>query len=226
MIQIENLDFSYAETEFRLRIPELSIDQGERVAIAGPSGIGKTTLLRLLAGILVANQGRVQVAGHDLSHLNDSARRRFRISKIGFIFQDFELVEYLNVRENILLPFMINTSQRLDSAKRHAADELASSLGLADKLNRPIHQLSRGEQQRVAVCRALLPGPRILLADEPTGGLDVANGDRVIEILTQNADQTGASLICVTHDLGVLDRFDRAIQFAAFLAEATSSGAN
>lgn len=218
MIEIENLDFGYG-SGFRLRIPRLSIERGSKVAVVGPSGTGKTTLLLLLAGVHTASEGRIRVADADLSQMNDAARRWFRISNIGFIFQEFELVEYLDVQDNILLPFWINRSQRADSAVVQSAKYLALSLGLSDKLNRPIRQLSRGEQQRVAVCRALLPGPKILLADEPTGGLDPENKQRVMEILEERANQTGASLVCTTHDLSLLQKFDRTIDIAEIQAE-------
>jgi putative ABC transport system ATP-binding protein len=157
------------------------------------------------------------VGDTELTSLADSARRDFRISSIGFVFQDFELVDYLNVRENILLPYLINNSLNLTRQVRQSADQLAESVGLADKLPRTIGHLSQGERQRVAICRALLPGPQVVLADEPTGNLDPANKRRTLDLLCAQATATQATLIVVTHDHGLLDELDRVIDFQQFL---------
>jgi len=219
MINLEDVSFQYGEEGFRLRIDALAIDAAESVALVGPSGSGKTTLLHLLAGIFVPARGRVVVAGHELNRMSDAARRDFRITQVGQVFQDFELVEYLNVRENILLPFLINGQLRLDAATRRAADDLANSLGLGDKLRRPIGKLSQGERQRVAICRALLPGPRLILADEPTGNLDPENPRHVLDILLRRATSAAATFVMVTHDHSLLPRFDRVIDFTQFLVD-------
>jgi len=216
MIEINDLLFQYDNADFRLSVGELSIERGTRTAIFGPSGSGKTTLLYLIAGILVPQRGNVRVADVDLSGLGDAARRNFRISRIGLVFQDFELVEYLSVRENILFSFLINGSLKLDTAVREQARRLADSMGMGDKLNRPVGRLSHGEKQRVAICRALLPGPKVLLADEPTGNLDPENRRRIVQILFDRAARTEATLIVVTHDHGILQDFDRVIDFQDF----------
>lgn len=219
MISLEDVTFQYGEAGFRLHIDSLAIQPAANVALVGPSGSGKTTLLHLLAGIFVPARGRVQVAGHDLGRMSDAARRDFRIANVGHVFQDFELVEYLNVRENILLPFFINGQLHLDAATRVAADELADSLGLGDKLLRPIGKLSQGERQRVAICRALLPRPRLILADEPTGNLDPVNTRHVLDILLQRAAFAEATFVMVTHDHSLLPRFDRVVDLTQFLVE-------
>lgn len=216
MIVIKDLLFQYGNTDFSLRLGELSIERGARTALLGPSGSGKTTLLHLIAGILVPQRGSIRVADVNLAQLSDAARRNFRISRIGFVFQDFELVEYLSVRENILLSFLINGSLKLDTAVRKQARHLADSMGLGDKLNRPVGRLSHGEKQRVAICRALLPGPKVLLADEPTGELDPVNKRRIVQILFDRATRTEATLIVVTHDHSILEGFDRVIDFQDF----------
>ena len=216
MIAIKDLLFQYGNTDFRLRLGELSIEPGTRTALVGPSGSGKTTLLHLIAGILVPQRGSIRVADVDLPRLSDAARRNFRISRIGLVFQDFQLVEYLNVRENILLSFLINGSLKLDAAVRKQARRLADSMGMGDKLNRPVGRLSHGEKQRVAICRALLPGPKVLLADEPTGDLDPANKRRIVQILFDRAARTKATLIVVTHDHSLLEGFDRVVDFRDF----------
>ena len=216
MITIENLDFQYGQTDFDLRIDQLSIERGSKVSFVGPSGLGKTTLLNLISGILVPRQGSIKIGKVDITQLNDAARRDFRITSIGFVFQDFELIDYLNLYENILLPWLINSSLKLTDSIRRQARTLATNMGLGNKLNRPIGRLSQGEKQRVAVCRALLPGPDVLLADEPTGNLDPANKQLILDILFEHVSKTNATLIMVTHDHSLLKGFDKVIDFQDF----------
>jgi len=213
---IKDAEFGYGEGGFRLRIPELEIASGEKVAFVGASGSGKTTLLRLLAGVNAPEKGTIDADGLRLGGLSDAERRSFRIRKVGFVFQDFELIDYLNVRENILLPYRINPALTLDSKVRDELSGLAESLGLTDKLKRRIDQLSQGEKQRVAICRALLPRPEMILADEPTGNLDPDNKRRIIDILFGQSMRTKATLVVVTHDHSLLDGFDRVIDFEQF----------
>lgn len=159
MIRITGLDFRYGEGDFRLRIPELHVERGSTTACIGPSGSGKTTLLNLVAGIALPQAGRIETDGVAVNILSDPERRNFRISRIGLVFQEFELLDYLSVLDNILLPYRINPSLRLDAGVRGRAVTLAESVGLADKLARHPTRLSQGERQRVAVCRALVPEP-------------------------------------------------------------------
>ena len=217
MINVADLAFRYKNSPFELRIGELSVSKQECVAVVGPSGSGKTTLLNLLAGILEPNSGNVTVAKTKLTGLTDAARRNFRIANIGFVFQDFELIEYLDVRENILLPCFINTSLPATDELRARAGSLAESMGLGDKLKRPIGRLSQGERQRVAICRALLTKPPLLLADEPTGNLDPSNKNHIVGLLTEYVRANDATLIVVTHDHSLLPLFDRTIDFAELL---------
>ncbi len=216
MIHISKLHFRYPEGDFALRVSELSVARGETVAMIGPSGSGKTTLLSLMAGIRTAQTGDIRTAGKALSTLDEPARRDFRIRAMGLVFQEFELLEYLSVLDNILLPFRISPALRLDGAVRQRATELAREVGLSDKLDRHANLLSQGEKQRVAVCRALLARPPLILADEPTGNLDPANKDHVLDILFGYARSSDATLITVTHDHDLLDRFDRIIDFRDF----------
>jgi putative ABC transport system ATP-binding protein len=217
MICIEDLCFRYRDGGFTLAIERLEIDPGTKVAFVGPSGSGKTTLLHLVAGILAPQQGHIRVGESDLTTMGDAARRNFRISSIGFVFQDFELIDYLNVRDNILLPYLINGSLDLTNEVRQSAEQLAGSVGLGDKLARSISHLSQGERQRVAICRALLTNPQVLLADEPTGNLDPKNKRRILDLLLDRAEATGATLIVVTHDHGLLDNLDRVVDFQQFI---------
>jgi putative ABC transport system ATP-binding protein len=132
------------------------------------------------------------------------------------VFQEFELLEYLTVADNILLPYRINAALRLDGAVRRRAGELAERVGIADKLGRHPRNLSQGERQRVAVCRAVLPRPALVLADEPTGNLDPANKDRVLKILFDYVAETGSTMLAVTHDHDILKRFGRVVDFKGF----------
>ena len=216
MIQIRQLKFGYPESSFRLNIPELEIQDAEKVAVIGPSGCGKTTLLNLISGILIPDQGELTAGDVDLRKLNDSQRRAYRISQIGFVFQEFELIDYLNVRENILLPYYINQTLKLDESVQTRARDLAASMQIEQYLNSRIDQISQGERQRVAICRALLTQPQILLADEPTGNLDPANKRLIRDLLLEHATRTNAILIMVTHDDRLLDEFDRTIDIERF----------
>ena len=224
MIRISNLVFGYSEGEFRLEIPSLAIERGTTAAVIGPSGCGKTTLLNLMAGVTRPMAGQVFTNEVEVTSLSDAERRDFRIRNIGLVFQEFELLEYLTVLDNILLPYRINVSMELDRAVRDRAVELANQVDIGDKLNRHATKLSQGEKQRVAVCRALLPDPVLLLADEPTGNLDPSNKGRVLDILLDYAARTGATLVTVTHDYDLIDRFGRVIDFRDFHSALPGSG--
>jgi putative ABC transport system ATP-binding protein len=216
MINIRDLRFTYRQDGFVLRVDALSLAGGERVAWTGPSGSGKTTLLHLVAGIAMPSAGRVESCGTELTALGDAARRDFRIANVGLVFQDFALLDYLSVLDNILLPYRINRSLRLEGTVRERAQQLAEDVGLVDMLLRRPTQLSQGERQRVAVCRALIANPKLLLADEPTANLDSRNAARVLDTLDGYATKQAATLVVVTHDRGVLARFDETIDVSAF----------
>ncbi len=216
-VRITDLEFHYGEGNFRLGIPELEVASGSTMAFIGPSGSGKTTLLHLIAGIAVPLAGRVKTQGVDVGSLPDAARREFRISQIGLVFQEFELLDYLSVLDNILLPYRITNALQLSGDVRGRATELANEVGIGDKLRRSPRRLSHGERQRVAVCRALLPRPSLILADEPTGNLDPENRDRVLGILFAYAAESGATLLTVTHDHGLLERFSRVIDMETWV---------
>lgn len=216
MIKISDLSFAYPGGDFRLTIPSLRLDAGEKVAVVGPSGTGKTTLLNLIAGITVPDSGTMHLAETEISKLGDPARRAVRASQIGFVFQDFALLDYLSARENILYPYRITSGAKLDASARTRAASLATSCGLGDKLDRHPGALSQGEQQRVALCRALVMQPKLILADEATGNLDPENKSAILNLLFERTSEQGASLLAVTHDHDLLPRFDRIIDFAAF----------
>ncbi|MHC4757526.1 MAG: ABC transporter ATP-binding protein [Planctomycetota bacterium] len=223
MISLKKLRFSYGRSDFQLLIEELTLEEGPSVAVIGPSGSGKTTLLNLVAGVMVPQAGNITVNGTEITKLEDTARRNFRIANMGLVFQEFELLRYLNVLDNILLPYRISPELKLNRVVRDRAIELAESVGIADKLKRYTGQMSQGERQRVAVCRALLTKPHLLLADEPTGNLDPKNKGRVLDILFDYIKQTGATILSVTHDLSLVERFDRVIDFQDFTPESSGS---
>ena len=174
VIRCKDLEFSYETGEFRLAIPSLEIAPGQRIALVGPSGCGKTTLIHLFAGILKARLGQLEIGGVDLSRYSTRDLQDFRIVRLGLIFQQFELLQYLNAYENVLLPFRLNPVLELGGRQRELARELLQEVGLADKITRYPKELSQGERQRIAVCRALITRPSLLLCDEPTANLDIS----------------------------------------------------
>ena len=216
MIRVDSLEFYYREGEFCLSVPELTVEKTEKVAVIGSSGSGKTTLLNLIAGIVTPIKGTVSVDDLKVSELTDAGRRDFRITSLGFVFQDFELLDYLNVMDNILHPYRITGALTLDKAVRERAEILAQEMGIGDKLKRPANDLSQGEKQRAAICRALLPQPKLLLADEATGNLDPDNKTRILDLLFKSVADHDATLLAVTHDHDLLKRFDRVIDFKDF----------
>ena len=213
---LQAVEFGYGDEGFRLRIPELTLAAGSRTAFVGPSGSGKTTLLRLLAGIAKPQSGTIQIGQHSLHSLPEAERRAFRIQQIGFVFQDFRLIDYLDVRENLRLPYRLNDALMLDFEVDARLEALAETLQLTDKLSASIDTLSQGERQRVAIGRALLPCPGLILADEPTGNLDPTNKTRILDLLFEQADASGATLVMGTHDHALVDRFGQVIDFETF----------
>ena len=222
MIAVENLSFRYSATSFRLRVPAFELHDNERLAIVGPSGSGKTTLLNLIAGILTPEEGRIDVAGTDVASLSDVQRRRFRASTIGFVFQDFALLDYLSARQNILYPYRITPALTLSAEARDRAEALAEACGIGDKLDRHPNALSQGEQQRVAICRALVTRPKLILSDEATGNLDPESKARTLDLLFEQASLAGAAVLAVTHDHELLPRFGRVLDFAQFRESAVA----
>jgi len=220
MIEIRDLVFRYPEGEFELRVPRLDVERGETVAVIGPSGCGKTTLLHLVAGVRAPASGTVMTDGVDVTSLDDAGRRDFRIRRVGMVFQEFELLEYLTVLDNILLPYRINRSLTFEESVTARAKQIAEQVGISDKLGRFATRLSHGEKQRVAVCRALVAEPVLLLADEPTGNLDPTNTERVLDILIAAVLATGTTLVTVTHEYELLPRFSRTVDFKQFMASA------
>ncbi|MCB9830939.1 MAG: ABC transporter ATP-binding protein [Planctomycetes bacterium] len=184
---------------------DLDIAAGEFVAILGPSGSGKSTLLGLLAGIDRPTSGEVHLDGQALSELDEDGLARLRRGRVGFVFQNFQLIENLDARENVLLP--LELAGRKDARVR--ADQMLDRVGLAARGHHYPSQLSGGEQQRVALARAFAPRPALLLADEPTGNLDRATGAKVIELMLELRRAAGTTLVLVTHDAELAALADR-----------------
>jgi putative ABC transport system ATP-binding protein len=191
-----------------LRDVTFDIPQGAFVAIVGPSGSGKTTLLGLLAGLDLPTRGTVTLDGSDLTRLDEDARARLRGEKVGFIFQSFQLIPTLTAAENVQVPLEL----RGDGDAVGRARELLERVGLGDRRDHFPAQLSGGEQQRVAIARAFANQPRILFADEPTGNLDGATGARIVELLDRLNQESGATVVIVTHDLGLAEHAQRIIR--------------
>ncbi|TWT81372.1 putative ABC transporter ATP-binding protein [Planctomycetes bacterium CA13] len=223
IIEINDLHFAFAGTTFRLQVDELRVSLGETVAFIGSSGSGKTTLLHLLAGIRTPESGSVTVVGRDVSGLATASSRDHRVCNIGLVFQEFELLEHLSVLDNILLPYRISAALKLTREIVDRAQQLAESVDINDKLGRYPGRLSQGERQRVAVCRALLTEPPLVLADEPTGNLDPGNKWKVVDALIDDAKRRQSTLVTVTHDHELLDRFDRVIDFSSFHASSQTA---
>lgn len=194
--------------------PTFKMAQGESVLLLGASGSGKSTLLSLVCGIVAADRGRVTVDGTDLGTLRAGARDRFRAERIGVIFQQFNLLPYARVEDNILLPlrFAPERRSRAGDAASQAA-RLCAALGLpGDILGTQARRLSVGQQQRVAVARALIGAPPLIVADEPTSALDAATQDTFLKLLFDQAGEAGSSLLMVSHDERLGARFDRVIR--------------
>ena len=184
-------------------IPAFQVTAGKQVALSGESGSGKTTLLNLIAGIATPDSGSVRVAGREMTGLGESARDRLRATSIGFIFQTFNLLQSYTCLENVLLGMSFGPG-----ADRGEAVRLLERVGLGSRLRHRPGQLSSGQQQRVAVARALANRPKLVLADEPTGNLDQRNARESLALIREVCGETGAALLLVSHDPGVLAEFD------------------
>jgi putative ABC transport system ATP-binding protein len=226
-VEIDHLKFAYRNAAgasvaaglggdgLVLDIEHLRIARGERVFLHGPSGSGKTTLLGVLGGVLAPRgPGQVRVLGQDLATMSGARRDAFRGAHIGYIFQMFNLIPYLSVQENIVLPCRLNPGRRArlgQSSLEQAAFDLASHLEIADYLHERITRLSVGQQQRVAAARALLGSPELLIADEPTSALDADLREKFIRLLFENCARSGATVLFVSHDRGLESLFDRSV---------------
>jgi len=224
ILNISQLKKSYDSGSKKITVLEditFSVDAGQSFAIVGPSGSGKTTLLGLCAGLDKPDSGRVEVCGVDLSTLNEDGRAVLRNRNVGFVFQDFQLLPTLTALENVIVPLEL---QGVKNAAQ-AGMELLEKVGLADRHHHYPSQLSGGEQQRVAVARAFSNKPALLFADEPTGNLDAATGEKIIELLFQLNKDQGTTLVIVTHDMELAAKTQSIIRLKSGKIVSTESGA-
>lgn len=198
-----------SHTIHALRGVNMNIYQGEMVGIIGPSGSGKSTLLGIIGGLDSPTAGKVEIDGIDISRMNEDKLTEIRNQKIGFIFQFFNLIPTLTALENVALPIEFAQQRRHNPRKR--AKELLNMLGLSDRMNHRPNELSGGQQQRVAIARALANDPPILLADEPTGNLDSESGATVMAALNNIRNESGTTVILVTHDPALASQMDRVL---------------
>jgi putative ABC transport system ATP-binding protein len=213
LVRLDGIRKSYVEggrTHVVLDDVEVRIREGEFVVLLGPSGSGKSTLLNLVAGIDVPDAGSVRIAGNELAALDERERTLFRRAHLGFVFQFFNLLPTLTVEENLLLP--IELKGRVDDESRSRARRLLERVGLADRADAFPDRLSGGEQQRIALCRALVHEPDLILADEPTGNLDPETGETILDLLEELVRADGRTLLAVTHSRTLAARADRVLR--------------
>lgn len=223
-LHVTDLHFAYPGAgghAFRLRVPRLDLSVGKALALAGPSGAGKSTLVRLLTGLLPPRAGEIHLGTSQITALRHEELRAFRLQHIGLVFQDFALLDYLTVLENILLPHQFRDGHGTAATTIQAkAEELARQLHISAYLHKRVSLLSQGERQRVAVARALVHEPQFIFADEPTASLDPARGRIVVDLMIEEVRRRGACLVMVTHDPNLLPLFDQTVRMEDFAAAA------
>lgn len=209
MLKIRDLKFSYPTGESGLSVPQWDLAEGEAIALVGPSGAGKTTLLKLVCGIHRPSRGTIECAGVTVTAMSDKARREWRLKKVGVVFQDFALMDYLTVRENLLLPLQLGAG--VGPADESKARGLADQLEVGRYWHKRAGELSQGERQRVAIARAMVHRPVFVLADEPTASLDSARKSQAVRLMLEECRSRKAGLVMVTHDPELAPLFDRIV---------------
>ena len=217
-VELRDVVFRWQDGDaFVLELPELVLAAGERLFVHGPSGSGKSTLLNLIGGVVQPAQGDVRLLGQPLATLGTAARDAFRAAHTGFIFQQFNLIHYLSVLDNVLLPCRFSPRRAARAGdETQEARRLLTALDIAAELwTRPANRLSVGQQQRVAAARALLGKPEIIIADEPTSALDAGRQAAFLDLLLAEARAAGSSVLFVSHDLALAEHFERTLELAA-----------
>ncbi len=203
MVKTSNLTYTHESGE-QLTFPDISLNSGEHLLVVGPSGVGKTTLLYLMAGLLPPLDGTISIDGTDLSTLTRKGMDLFRGHHIGLVFQQYHFVRSLAVEDNLRL----RQSFPKDANDKQRRLELSERLGLSDHLHKKVSALSQGQQQRLSIALGLIHKPKVILADEPTSNLDDVNCEKVIELLKEEAKICNSSLVIITHDLRVMSHFE------------------
>jgi putative ABC transport system ATP-binding protein len=212
ILTIKNLHFHYPDHSFELKLPQLSLKEHSRCFLYGPSGVGKSTLLSLVAGILTPQSGQILIEGQDITQLSPAQRDRFRGQHFGLIFQSFNLIPYLSVEDNISLPIRVCQRGNLSQVQT-----LIEQLNLTDIRHRLAQNLSLGQQQRVAQARALLGNPKLVIADEPTSSLDEKNAREFMRLLLQQQKEKGLALLFVSHDRRLEEHFEQILSVEDFI---------
>ena len=219
LIEMKELSFTYPQQKkATLDIADFSVSKGEELFLHGPSGTGKTTLLEILSGVIKPTAGELKILGQDFMQLNDRQRDAFRAEHMGYIFQNFNLIPYLTVAENIELPLHLSPARKKRVGNidlNLVIHALCGNLGIADILPKKVMELSVGQQQRVAVARALLGKPSLLLADEPTSALDTDHRERFLKLMFELAELYDTTVVFVSHDRTIQHLFSRAVSLAA-----------
>lgn len=209
MLKLDNIKKSFVQPDKTrvpiLDIPSFGIDHGEQVVLIGPSGCGKTTMLHVIAGITNPDSGKVFLDGVELTRFSESARDRIRANKLGYVFQTFNLLAGFSAFENVMLGMTFASKKKSPQRAR----QLLENVGLSHRMNNKPHQLSVGEQQRVAVARALANQPALLLADEPTANVDPGNQQQIVDLIKKSCHDENIALLMVTHSMEVAEQFDR-----------------
>jgi putative ABC transport system ATP-binding protein len=218
LVEISALEFSYQGSAPVLQIPAWELQSGEKIFLYGPSGTGKTTFLEIMAGVLTPQKGQVKILDQDLAAMTPQQRDHFRAAHLGYIFQSFNLIPYLSVEENIALPCHLSAARQKHLQGKNISEAisfLCVRLGIESLLKRKVTELSVGQQQRVAVARALLGKPDLILADEPTSALDADHREKFLNLLFELCEEARTGLIFVSHDRSIEHLFHRSVSLAA-----------
>lgn len=231
IVELDGVEYRWPKQRSGLLVAAFSMSPGERVFLRGPSGSGKSTLLNLISGTLKPQSGRLVVVGADMASLSAARRDRLRADHIGVVFQQFNLLPFLSVLGNVILPCRFSPARQVAAVNAHGSPEqaaraLLNALGLASQADAgaSVSELSVGEQQRVAVARALIGAPALVLADEPTSALDADAREGFMTLLLQETGRTGAAILFVSHDASLAPYFDRSVDLAPLAVPSCGTG--
>lgn len=220
LLTLQNIVFSWnPSSEPVLNFKDFSLSKGEKLLIRGPSGSGKSTILNLIAGLILPQKGSIRILGQEINTLSSSQRDQFRSDHLGFIFQNFNLIPYLDVMESVCLPLRFSENKRRKVSSLGMKEEariLLADLGLEGMESKNVQTLSTGQQQRVAVARALMGSPELIIADEPSSALDADAREAFLNLLFRECERSQSTLLYVSHDAGLEKYFDRHVSMSSF----------